>query len=421
MPKQRIWVRRITVGCLFLILFSCLSLSIYVIVERQRVSQWAAIGGLIFEAPQYARLQSADHVLNYLDNNPDSFSLVAYSVDVEGDAKLGESHIFHNADRPLPLASTAKIVVLTAYARAIAGGVLDSAETLTLAEWDRYHVPNTNGGAHIAALSDLDIEHDQWGYALDDTQQVTIDQLVNAMIVQSDNAAPEWLIDRLGYEAIQAVVTDLDLDETLRLLPHSGLLLTLQNHEQDELTAEHVDALLAMDRPAFEALVWRNQARFIDETVWGAAARDFWRADESIRDPRLELQAMALLSAQGTTRDFATIMAGVVSERLFSAEISQIMRSHLEWPMEIAGNSAEFQALGNKGGSLLGITTDATYFIPLNGDYAKQPRIVILFMHNIPLSAWLGFNNTFAHQLFGFTIATDASYSEHVRATLKDK
>ena len=419
MPKQRTWTRRLVVGCLLIGLLSCLGLSTFVIAERQRVQTWITAIGMIADAPQYAQMQSAEDTLTYLADNPDSFGLVVYSVDVEGDADLSESHIFHNADEPLPLASTAKIVVLAAYARAVAAGEIDSAETISLAEWDQYHVPNANGGAHIAALNELGIETDANGYAQDDTRTVTAGQLARAMIEHSDNAAPEWLIDRLGYEAIQSVIDDLDLSDHLRLLPHSGLIATLQNHEQDVLTAEYIDQLLAMERAQFEALVWDNQQRWVNESGWGAEARAFWQGDVPPRDPRLEMLAMDQLSAQGTARDFATIMAGVATDTLFSAEVSQIMRSYLEWPMKFGVNQAEFRALGSKGGTLLGILTGATYFEPLIGDYANQPRIVVLFMRDVPLSAWLGFNNQFAHRLLQFQLAKDAAFSETVRDALE--
>ena len=413
-------MRRLVVGCLLIGLLGCLGLSAFVFAERQRVQTWATAFGMILDAPQYAQMQSAEDVLSYLSDNPTSVGLVAYSVDVEGDPDLSESHIFHNADEPLPLASTAKIVVLAAYARAVAAGEIDSAETVPIAEWDQYHIPNANGGAHIASLNELGIKTDRNGYAQDDTRTVTVGQLARAMIEHSDNAAPEWLIDRLGYEAIQTIVDDLGLSDHLRLLPHSGLIVTLQNHEQDVVTADYIDQLIAMEREQFESLVWENQQRWLSDAGWGAEAREFWQGNVPPRDPRLEMFAMDQLSAQGTARDFATIMAGVATDRLFSAEISQIMRSYLEWPMSFESNSAEFRALGSKGGTLLGILTGATYFEPLAGDYANQPRVVVLFMRDVPMSAWLTFNSQFTHQLFEFQLARDPAFSEMVRNALKD-
>ena len=420
MPKQRIWARRIVVGCLLFGLLSCLGGSVFVIVERQRVRRFTTTVGMFFDAPQYVWLRSAEQMLNYIDQNREDVSLVVYSVNVEGEQDLGQSHIFHNADVPMPMASIETVIVLAAYARAIVAGEIDSAETLTLAEWDQYHLPDTNDNAHLIALNALNIETDDFGYALDGNQAVTVAQLVDAMIVYGDNAAPEWLINRLGYTAIQSVVDQLDLHERLRLLPYSGLLLTLQNHEQPELTSEHLEALIAMERSAFETLVWETQQQLLNDTMWGEAARDFWQEDVVPRDRRLEMQAFDQLSARGTARDFATIMAGVATDTLFSAEVSQIMRSHLEWVTNVGEDSAQFHMLGSAGGSRLGITTEATYFVSQDNEYANRPRVAVLLMRDVPFAAWRRFNNVFAHQLFKREVASSAAFSEQVHTTLED-
>jgi hypothetical protein len=59
-----------------------------------------------------------------------------------------------------------------------------------------------------------------------------------------------------------------------------------------------------------------------------------------------------------------------------------------------------FLALGSKGGSLLGVLTGATYYLPRHGEFSEQPRVVVLFMHEIPFAAWLRLSETFAQQQF---------------------
>ncbi|MDI9972136.1 serine hydrolase [Rhodococcus sp. IEGM 1307] len=114
---------------------------------------------------------------------------VAFVVD-DGRGRTVE----HRAGDTVPLASAIKVVHLATYARAVAPGELDPAEPVPLPEWKRWYLPNTDGGAHPKALQRLGVTEP------DDT--VTLEQMVTAMIQESDNAVPDYLRDRLGDAAL---------------------------------------------------------------------------------------------------------------------------------------------------------------------------------------------------------------------------
>ncbi|MGP3921367.1 serine hydrolase, partial [Nonomuraea sp. 10N515B] len=67
-------------------------------------------------------------------------------------------------------------------------------EHVSVALWNSYHLPGTDGGAHEAALQ-----------RLKPGANVTLDQLVSAMIEESDNAAADLLRDRLGPGALRKI------------------------------------------------------------------------------------------------------------------------------------------------------------------------------------------------------------------------
>lgn len=97
------------------------------------------------------------------------------------------------ADTARPVASAVKVVHLAAYARAVAAGRIDPTAPVPVREWERWYLPYTDGGAHPAALELLDATAES---------TVTWDQLVQAMIVSSDNAAPDLLRAELGDAAL---------------------------------------------------------------------------------------------------------------------------------------------------------------------------------------------------------------------------
>lgn len=115
--------------------------------------------------------------------------LHAREIGVEGGPEIGAG-----ADEPVVLASVFKILVLTAYVRAVAAGELDPTERTTVTA--RYRI----GGVGTAGFAD-DVEASWRDLALN-------------MMSMSDNAATDVIFHRLGAAAIDRVITDLGLDGT---------------------------------------------------------------------------------------------------------------------------------------------------------------------------------------------------------------
>ncbi|SNT52051.1 serine hydrolase [Rhodococcoides kyotonense] len=108
----------------------------------------------------------------------------------------------HRAGEEQVLASAMKVVHLSAYAKAVADGDVDPDEQVSLLDWERWYVPGTDGGAHPAALERLGIANDGIS-ATDLDATVRLDDMVTAMIQESDNGVPDYLRYRLGDEALK--------------------------------------------------------------------------------------------------------------------------------------------------------------------------------------------------------------------------
>lgn len=138
-------------------------------------------------------LNTQDGWLGLIDQAPETVSLVF-------DDGRGRS-VEHRPDEQQPLASAVKVVHLGAYARAVAAGELDPDEQIPLLDWERWYVPGTDGGAHPAALDRLGIPNDGIS-ASDPAGTVRLDDMITAMIQESDNAVPDYLRYRLGDDAL---------------------------------------------------------------------------------------------------------------------------------------------------------------------------------------------------------------------------
>jgi beta-lactamase class A len=106
----------------------------------------------------------------------------------------GGPEVTVGADEPVVLASVFKILVLTAFVRAVAAGELDPAARTTVTA--RYRI----GGVGTAGFAD-DVEMSWRDLALN-------------MMTMSDNAATDVIYHRLGAEAIDRVISDLALRQT---------------------------------------------------------------------------------------------------------------------------------------------------------------------------------------------------------------
>lgn len=115
--------------------------------------------------------------------------LHAREIGVEGGAEVSVG-----ADEPVVLASVFKILVLTAYVRAVAAGDLDPTERTTVTA--RYRI----GGVGTAGFAD-DVEASWRDLALN-------------MMTMSDNAATDVIYHRVGADAVNRVISDLGLEQT---------------------------------------------------------------------------------------------------------------------------------------------------------------------------------------------------------------
>ncbi|WP_369255884.1 serine hydrolase [Geodermatophilus amargosae] len=172
-------------------------------------------------APPAADPTTPDGWLGWLAEHRDDVAVVVRS----GDRAVVE----HRAGEPQPVASALKVVHLAAWATAVQEGRPALDERVRVGDWERWYLPGTDGGAHVAALDRLGVAHDGVR-ALDPGAEVALSDVVSAMVRESDNAAPDLLRDLLGEEALAAAAAGAGLDGApptflgtfLRLVEPSG-------------------------------------------------------------------------------------------------------------------------------------------------------------------------------------------------------
>lgn len=364
--------------------------------KREAASAWLINLEELSREPRYllGGLKTADGFLRYIREHRTDVALVFYSAN----EVAAERDIFHNAGEPMPLASTMKVLVLAAYAREVVAGRLDPEEQVSVRDWQRYYLPGTDGGAHAEALKRLGLSTGGIGDAKRAPETVTFDEVVRAMIRESDNAATDHVLDRVGTEAMNAIIENAGMRDHDTITSLLGEDLCISNHENPTLTDERLMSLLSLSPEEYRRTTEEMARKYLD-TPWGEAERRFRSSGAPALKRRNDTVAYQRLTPKGTAGDYARIMADVVTGEFISLEVSEIMCSHLEWPMQEPANRERFYAFGAKGGSLPGVLTEAWYLMPRFGGFAGKTRVVALFVRGMPLSAWLRSSQTYAQKI----------------------
>jgi hypothetical protein len=343
-------------------------------------------GGSTVFAQTIPDISTPEKFLTYLDANRNNVAMASFSLKANGTIDLREPIIAHNIDTKMPLQSLGKVIHLAAYAKALSTGEIQSNRIVTVGEWENYFLASTDGGAHAVALEDLGIPTNEFGFALNPETPVTVDQMVRAMIRYSDNAVHDWLLANLRRETFKAVIREGGLTGQDFPTYFLGNDLSYENHEIGLSTLANVRRLTSLSKRQYLALVNEYNAKFQDP-VWRQAEFQWRLANlENLGNPLALREGELKLSTKGTVRDYATIMAGVVSRRFISADVSATMARILEQSqaLEAIGETENFSLFGQKvGGSSGGFITDASYSVPRFGDFAGKRRITVLFQRLI--------------------------------------
>jgi hypothetical protein len=365
---------------------------------------------LLAQAPAASR-----PALQRLLDAPGSVGLVAFQAGGEAEG------ISWNADAPMPLASVAKIISLVAYAEAIAAGELNPLEQITLAELDRYYLPNFDLGAHRRALAELR-ENDRV-VSPNDNPAVQLDDVVWMMIRHSSNAAADYLHQRLGQARIEETTAALGMNE----LPHThsapctflGQFLMMANHTRGSANdrailadyAGGADGAAAYSREvALLADAYVNQSTFRE-------AEQAWRTD--VRQPTIDTQRYFAdrLAPQGTAGAYAALMSRLAQNGLSNGDSSFHARRLLEWPNQFPVNQELFSNVGYKNGSLPGVLTTAYYAYRWDD---PAPVIVVLFYRDLPQQMYRDWRFDLPHDELARWLLADPSAIPALGAALRE-
>ncbi|MCC5865559.1 MAG: serine hydrolase [Wenzhouxiangella sp.] len=307
---------------------------------------FAGIEGLAFTIE--TRLFSGTRplaLLRYCEGNPDHCALSVRHVNGGWERHLNP-HRLHST------ASTYKTLMLLAYAEAVVEGDLNPSTLVDKEDWARFSM-RSDGGALASA----------WN-RLGNPDEVSIDQMVSVMMRESDNAAPDWLLNALGEAALEQVVDQYiegyhDLPISINALFQFFQGMTTEPGPAGRIIGSY-DSLL---NPG-----WRDELNALfsgpmQTEAWMQAQRDFicvalpWETlpgpcafggQNSLEERRTIL---GRYFSRTNSRTMLELMTALLKRDLLDPDAQTIAEPHMEWPMTLAGIGDRFSRYGAKGGS----------------------------------------------------------------------
>lgn len=356
---------------------------------------------------------AGDRVLDYCLENRG-----ACAISVAAVSEKWERHL--NPDRPQSLGSAFKVASLIAYAQAVASGKLQPTDRIDREEWARYLT--LDGGALTRSWNDLG-----------QPSQPALDDLARMMILNSDNAFPDWLIARLGEQ---------DMAKARQLFPFHdqpapisamfGLFTGARGEggSGNRIAADYGDFGVAgyqAELGAFFGALQSQQAA-VDRMREAQCVQPPWRTGPppcSPTQPASTEESFRTLMREffnrSNTRSYLTVYKGLLEGNLLPGPVQQVVQGKLEsWLDRFPSLRSSFTRYGFKAGSLatsegMDVLTWAHYMELGNG----QRYVVVVFLQGLRGTSsppTLTDVNDFAEQF-----ALDSAFRDKVKSALPTK
>ncbi|EZH65953.1 hypothetical protein DH09_14090 [Bacillaceae bacterium JMAK1] len=179
------------------------------------------IGGLVY----YVLREDVDFVVNYIKTDPSTSFYYAVNDEVV---------VSRNEDMNIPLASTAKMTIAGVFAEEVTSGNIDPDEQIDIVDLEKFHLPDTDGGAHPAWLEDVG----------EDT--VSLEEVVRGMMSYSSNANTDYLLEQLGIDYVNERIAEWGMENHDDMIPFVSGLIVIQEYDGnlEDLSFEDYEQLV---------------------------------------------------------------------------------------------------------------------------------------------------------------------------------
>lgn len=296
--------------------------------------------------------EDPDYVLKYIKEHKDDETCSLFIK------RNGEVLTSINANKKLPLASTAKIVIAVEFAKQVSEGKISRDEQISLQELEKYYVKNTDGGAHPNWLEDAKARE------LVKNGQIALEEVAKGMIHYSSNANTTYLLEKLGIERVNESIKELELTSHDKFSSYTASLYMVEK-ELHEPENQSLETIRNMSKDEYNKHVLQIHEWMKDEEEW--KKRDI--------PLKVDMEFQRIWSDRlvgANAKDYMSIMGKINSRNYFPKS----MQDEIENVFNGTVKNSKFEYAGQKGGSTAFVLTKSLYTTDKNGN---KVEVVIMF------------------------------------------
>ncbi|MAL17081.1 MAG: hypothetical protein CL670_06215 [Balneola sp.] len=297
----------------------------------------------------------------FIGEHPEWVSITSYNVNNP------DSGISYREDVPRALGATGNIFLVMEYERQVANGILDPTELISLEEIKKFALPEISENNHNKLIEEFE------------DGNTPLDDVVLAMLQNSDLVSADYLWFRLGEENIRTLIDSLGMPQTSLPLPFSGMYTAINPELNDTTGINEMSFAEFAEKSISEARRLNNDPSYNQ------------KVKDQFDDDRLSLTFMQERDAlehfpQATTAQLADLMVRLLRDEVISPQISEQIKEKLRWPMGSEPISRSFEDYGaiydNRMGLLGGIDFGTSI-------YDGHTSVQAVFFDQLPVGFWV--------------------------------
>lgn len=298
---------------------------------------------------------------DFIGEHPEWVSITSYNINDP------DSGLFYQEDVPRSLGATSNLFLLIEYERQVTSGLLNPEEQVALEDIRTFALPEISENNHQKLVDTF-----EGGTA-------SLEEVVNAMLQNSDLVSADYLWFRLGEENIRALVDTLGLPETALPLPFSGMYMRINPALND------TSALREMEFPEFANESIQLAKELNNDPEFNQKVKKQFDDDRLSLTFMQERDALAYFP-RATTRQLTDVMVRLLKDEVLSKEISEQVKAKLQWPMGSEPIARSFENYGaiydNRMGLLAGIDFGTS-------TYDGHTSVQAIFFDRLPVGFWV--------------------------------
>lgn len=298
---------------------------------------------------------------DFIGEHPEWVSITSYNINDP------DSGLFYQEDVPRSLGATSNLFLLIEYERQVTSGLLNPEEQVALEDIRTFALPEISENNHQKLVDTF-----EGGTA-------SLEEVVNAMLQNSDLVSADYLWFRLGEENIRALVDTLGLPDTALPLPFSGMYMRINPALND------TSALREMEFPEFANESIQLAKELNNDPEFNQKVKKQFDDDRLSLTFMQERDALAYFP-RATTRQLTDVMVRLLKDEVLSKEISEQVKAKLQWPMGSEPIARSFENYGaiydNRMGLLAGIDFGTS-------TYDGHTSVQAIFFDRLPVGFWV--------------------------------